>query len=240
MDDNDLDSFNVSFIDIVKNFLGLLILILVLLQGSVAVTEAFRAPLRPGKDEPVRPFNAPLRDYLHPLTDHYLVAANLIAPIDLGKLAALIESGALEGKEKKAEVALLGNDLLGAGAVSAPTIVEALVPIPGPWWRERDLNNFRFGLTFPSFDPASELPPKEALKDLVGAIVAKSQSGTRGMQFHVSATGFALFSAVHQELTRRQVCFRWYAFKTGETVELERSPEHFSFYKSRKCRVQRS
>jgi len=231
MDDNDLDSFNVSFIDIVKNFLGVLILILVLLQGTVAVTEISRTPLRLGKDEPPRPFNAPLRDYLHPLTDHYFVAASQIVPIDLAKLGALIESGALDEKGKKGEVALFGDAL-------PPTGVEARLAVSGRWWDD-DLNTFDLGLTFPSLEPAPELT-KEALNDLVGKIVAKTQNGTRGAHFHVADTGFPLFSVVHQELTKRQVCFRWYAFKTGETVGLERSSEHFEFYRSRKCKVRRS
>jgi hypothetical protein len=232
MEDSDLDSFNVSFIDIVKNFLGLLILILVLIQGSAALTEASRAPLRAAKVESPHPFSAPLRDYLHPFTDHYYVAANRIVLIDLGKLGSLIEIGALEEKRKESEVALFLDD-------PAPTKVSALRELPSRyWWQESDLNVFELGLTFPSLAPA-ELPDDKQLGELLRMIVGKTQNGLRGVHFHVADSGFRLFSAVYQALNKLQVCFRWYAFKTGQTVTLERTTRHFQYHRSRKCSVRR-
>jgi hypothetical protein len=235
MDDSDLDSFNVSFIDIVKNFLGLLILILVLLQGSVALTDASRLPLRVGKDEPPHPFSAPLRDYLNPLTDHYYVAGSRILSIDWRQLAAAVESGALTGGSAKREIAIFGEGqptaTIRAGSIAGPD---------DPDFRlEADLNAFDFPITFPTFPPA-ELPKKEEIDALVANILARTKGGARAASFIVADTGFPLFAVLHRALTERHICFRWKEYQVGEPVPLYRGRRQFTLSDSRKCRVRRA
>lgn len=236
MEDSELDSFNVSFIDIVKNFLGVLILILVLLQGSVALTEAYRAPLRLGRDEPLRPFNAPLRDYLHPLTDHYFVAANRVLRIDWGKLAAQIEGGVLTTARGKFESPVLGDG-------EPPVTVDAQFAIPGPNARvvvESDLNAFNLHIVFPSLQQAAA-PSKVEIDELVGEIEKQAKNGARAPYFFVADTGFPLFAAVHEALTRRHVCFRWVEYASGDSyIIFQRARDQFAEYASRKCRVRRA
>jgi hypothetical protein len=238
MDDNDLDSFNVSFIDIVKNFLGLLILILVLLQGSVMLTDASRAPLRLGKDEPLRPFSAALRDYLHPLTDHYYVAANRILRIDWGKLAAQIEgeSGLLATARGKFQSPVLGDG-------EPPVTVQAQFDIPGPnarVTRESDLNAFSLSIAFPALEQVA-LPSKAEIDTLVGEILKRTKNGARAPVFIVADTGFPLFVAVHEALTQRHICFRWVEYASDDPhIDFERVRETYAHYASRKCRVRRT
>jgi hypothetical protein len=235
MDDSDLDSFNVSFIDIVKNFLGLLILILVLLQGSVTLTDASRTPLRLGKDEPLRPFNAPLRDYLHPLTDHYYVAANRILRIDWSKLAAQIEAGVLTSARGKFESPVLGDG-------EPPITVEAQFAIPGPNAPvvvESDLNAFNLNIVFPSLQQAPA-PSKAEIDALVGDILKRTRDGARAPYFFVADTGFPLFAAIHEALTQRHVCFRWVEYASSDShIIFQRVRYQFADYASRKCRVRR-
>jgi hypothetical protein len=235
MDDSDLDSFNVSFIDIVKNFLGLLILILVLLQGSVAITEVSRTPLRLGKDEPLRPFGAPLRDYLHPLTDHYYVAANRVIRIDWGKLAAQIEGGILTTARGKFESPVLGDG-------GPPVTVEAQFAIPGPNARvtvESDLNAFNLDIAFPPLQQAAQ-PSKAEIDALVGEIAKRTKNGARTPYFFVADTGFPLFATVHEALTQRHICFRWVEYASADShIIFQRVRHQFADYASRKCRVPR-
>jgi hypothetical protein len=233
MDDSDLDSFNVSFIDIVKNFLGLLILILVLLQGSAALTDAARTPLRQGKDEPPQPFSAPLRDYLNPLTDHYYIAGSRVLPIDWGRIAAAVEAGQLTSGGKR-QVPIFGD--------GQPTATITATSIAGPddpdFSLESDLNSFYFPTVFPSLPPAG-LPGKEEIDKIVAAIVARTQGGARAASFIVADTGFPLFAVVHQALTQQHICFRWKEYQVGEPVPLYRGRKQFVLDDSRKCRVRR-
>jgi hypothetical protein len=239
MDDSDLDSFNVSFIDIVKNFLGLLVLILVLVQGSVAVTETFRAPLRPGNDKPLSPFNAPLRDYIPPFTDHYHVAGNRIHPIDMGRLSTLVGRGELSKAGTKID--LLGPSLWPVPPADTlpPTLVKAVLPIPIGYRIEGDIHTYSIALVFPTMEPV-EGPPPEKLTAVIDNIVAKSQNGARSIHFYVADTGFPLFSAVHRALSERQVCFRWYAYKSEEAAPMALASEWVGGYTYRRCRVRRS
>jgi hypothetical protein len=233
MDDSDLDSFNVSFIDIVKNFLGLLILILVLLQGSAALTDAARTPLRQGKDEPPQPFSAPLRDYLNPLTDHYYIAGSRVLPIDWGRIAAAVEAGQLTGGGKR-QVAIFGD--------GQPTATITATSIAGPddpdFSLESDLNAFYFPVVLPSLPPAG-LPDNEELDKIVATIVARTQGGARAASFIVADTGFPLFAVVHRALTRQHICFRWKEYQAGEPLPLYRGRKQFVLDDSRKCRVRR-
>lgn len=231
MDDSDLEGFG----DIVTNFLGVLIVILLLLQGVTAVTEATRAPLRTAKDEPPRPFSAPLRDYLHPLTDHYYVAANRILRIDWGKLAAQIEGGALTTARGKFESPVLGDG-------EPPITVESQFAIPGPNAPvivESDLNAFNLHVVLPPLQPAPA-PSKAEIDALVGEIEKRTRNGARAPYFFVADTGFPLFAAVHEALTQRHVCFRWVEYASGDPyIEFERMRHSFADYASRKCRVRR-
>jgi hypothetical protein len=234
MDDNDLDSFNVSFIDIVKNFLGLLILILVLLQGSAALTDAARTPLRQGKDEPPQPFSAPLRDYLNPLTDHYYIAGNRVLQIDWGRIAAAVVSGQLTGGGGKREIAIFGD--------GQPTASITALSIAGPddpdFSLESDLNSFYFPTVFPSLPPA-DLPGKEEIDKVVASIIARTAGGARAASFIVAKSGFPLFAVVHQALTQQHICFRWKEYEVGEPLPLYRGRKQFVLDDSRKCRVRR-
>jgi hypothetical protein len=235
MDDSDLDSFNVSFIDIVKNFLGLLILILVLLQGSVALNDVARAPLRQGKDEPLRPFNAPLRDYLHPLTDHYYVAANRVLRIDWSKLAAQIEGGVLATGHGNFESPVLGDSEL-------PVKIEAQFAIPAPnapVLFESDLNAFNLHIAFPSLQQAAA-PSKGEIDAVVAEIEKRARSGARAPYFFVADSGFPLFAAIHEALTQRHVCFRWVEYAAEDSYMIfQRVRDQYADYASRKCRVPR-
>lgn len=231
MDDSDLEGFG----DIVTNFLGVLIVILLLLQGITAVTEATRAPLRTAKDEPPRPFSAPLRDYLHPLTDHYLVAADRILRIDWGRLAAQIEGGVLTAVRGKFESPVLGDG-------EPPIVVESQFAIPGPSAPvvvESDLNAFKLHVAFPTLQPTAA-PSKAEIDALVGEIERRTRNGARAPYFIVADTGFPLFAAVHEALTQRHVCFRWVEYASDDPyIEFERMRHSFADYASRKCRVRR-
>jgi hypothetical protein len=231
MDDSDLEGFG----DIVTNFLGVLIVILLLLQGVTAVTEATRAPLRVAKDEPPRPFSAPLRDYLHPLTDHYYVAANRILRIDWGRLAAQIEGGILTTARGKFESPVLGND-------EPPITVESRLAIPGPNAPvivESDLNAFFLNIAFPALQRTAA-PSKAEIDALVGEIEKRARNGARAPYFFVADTGFPLFAAVHEALTQRHICFRWVEYASDDPyLEFERMRHSFADYASRKCRVRR-
>jgi hypothetical protein len=231
MDDGDLESFG----DIVTNFLGVLIVILLLLQGVTSVTEATRPPLRLGNDEPPRPFNAPLRDYLHPLTDHYYVAANRMLRIDWGKLAAQIEGGILTTARGKFESPVLGSG-------EPPVTVEPQFAIPGPKAPvivESDLNAFNLHVVFPALQ-AAPAPPTSEIDALVGEIEKRTRNGARAPYFFVADTGFPLFAALHEALTQRHVCFRWVEYASGDShLIFQRTRDQFSEYASRKCRVRR-
>lgn len=231
MDDSDLESFG----DIITNFLGVLIVILLLLQGVTSITEATRVPLRVGKDEPPRPFSSPLRDYLHPLTDHYYVAANRILRIDWGKLAAQIEAGVLTTARGKFESRVLGD---GVPAIT----VEAQFAIPGPNAPvvvESDLNAFNLNIAFPSLQQAPA-PSKAEIDAFVEEIMSRTKSGARAPYFFVADTGFPLFAAVHEALTQRHVCFRWVEYASSDShIIFQRVRYQFADYASRKCRVRR-
>lgn len=228
MDDNSLDGFG----DIVTNFLGILIVVLILMPVSATTTDTTR-PLRPALDEPLAIFGATLRGILHPFTDHYFVSGGKVVAIDWRPLAQSVADARLAGSLASEDLPLLGpgqplvrvTSQFAVPAQKADSIAASL---------SSDLDVYEFLLTFPVLGlegPTDVLAGEQ--------IFAKMAGGMRSANFIVSNDSFARFAALYRQLTERQLCFRWVEYVGGTRHAFYRSQFQYSEYSGRKCQSRR-